>query len=167
MEARWISGPVGGRASFWGVRAMVCWGGAQMAAAVPRFNKVSLASAPSRRRRRAVCGSGVVSMIFSGGGVLRIVKELHRRFFLLLHLQDGCGLLDPFGDSPSAINNVRPAQRGAAAAARHQHGLEIEYEGHLKIFIVIFVFLGVLYCSVFLLIPGPFRKKNSYSNLYD
>ena len=118
-----------------------------MAAAVPRFNKVSLASAPSRRRRRAVCGSGVVSMIFSGGGVLRIVKELHRRFFLLLHLQDRCGLLDPFGDFPSATNNVMPAQGGAAAAARHLHGLEVEDEGHFKDLVVIFVFVEV-FCNV-------------------
>jgi hypothetical protein len=43
---------------------------------------------------------GVVwsSRILSGCGDLRIVKELHRYFFLLLRLRDGCGLLDPFDD---------------------------------------------------------------------
>jgi hypothetical protein len=46
--------------------------------------------------------------ISSGCGDLRIVKELHRQFFLLLHLQNRCGLLDPFGDFPSATNNIRP-----------------------------------------------------------
>jgi hypothetical protein len=53
---------------------------------------------------------GVVwsSRISSSCGNLRIVKELHRQFFLLLRLWDGCGLLDPFGDFPSATNNVRP-----------------------------------------------------------
>jgi hypothetical protein len=51
---------------------------------------------------------GVVwsSRIFSGCGDLQIVKELHRQFFLLLHLRDGCDLFDPFGDFPSATNNV-------------------------------------------------------------
>ena len=108
MEARCISAPVSGRAPFLGVRVMVCWGGAQMAAAASRFNKVFPTSVPYWRRRREACGSGVVSRISSGGGVLRIVKELHRWFFLLLRLRDGCGLLDLFDDFPSAINNVRP-----------------------------------------------------------
>jgi hypothetical protein len=54
----------------------------------------------------------------SGCGDLRIVKELHRQFFLLLLfllllLRDGYGLLDPFGDFLSATNNVRPTQRRA------------------------------------------------------
>jgi hypothetical protein len=63
---------------------------------------------------------GVVwsSRISSGCVDLWIVKELHRKFFLLLCLRDGCGLLDPFGDFPSATNNVRPTQGGAAAAKR-------------------------------------------------
>jgi hypothetical protein len=38
-------------------------------------------------------------------------------------------------------------QRGAAAAARHRHGLEVEDEGLLKNFVVFFVFLEVL-CTV-------------------
>jgi hypothetical protein len=84
------------------------------------------------------------SRISSGCGDLQIVKELHRQFFLLIHLRDGCGLLDPFDDFPSAINNVRPTRGGAAVAARRRHGLEVEDEGLLKYFIVIFVFLGVL-----------------------
>jgi hypothetical protein len=46
--------------------------------------------------------------ISSGCGDLRIIKEIHRQFFLLLRLSDGCGLLDPFGNFPSATNNVRP-----------------------------------------------------------
>jgi hypothetical protein len=46
----------------------------------------------------------------SGWGDLQISMELHRGLFLLLRLRDGCGLLDPFDDFPSAINNVRPIQ---------------------------------------------------------
>jgi hypothetical protein len=39
---------------------------------------------------------------------------------------------------------------GSAAATRRRHGLEVEDEGHLKKFIVIFVFVKVfLYCSFF------------------
>jgi hypothetical protein len=55
--------------------------------------------------------------------------------------------LDPFGDFLSATNNVRPTQRGAAAAARRRHGLEVEDEGLLKDFVVFFIFLEVL-CTV-------------------
>jgi hypothetical protein len=87
------------------------------------------------------------SRISSGYGDLRIVKELHRQFFLLLCLRDGCGLLDPFGDFSSATNNVRPTQGGAAAVARRRHGPKVEDEGLLKDFVVIFVFLEVL-CTV-------------------
>jgi hypothetical protein len=54
------------------------------------------------------------------------------------------GLFDPFGDFPSATNNVRPTLGGAV---RRRHGLEVEDEGLLKDLIVIFVFLGVL-CTV-------------------
>jgi hypothetical protein len=92
---------------------------------------------------------GVVwsSRISSSCGGLRIVKELHRQFFHLLRLRDGCGLVDLFGDFPSTTNNVRPTQGGAAAAARHRHSLEVEDEGLLKDLIVIFIFLEVL-CTV-------------------
>jgi hypothetical protein len=69
-----------------------------------------------------------------------------RQFFLLIRFRDGCGLLDPFGDFPSATNNVRPTQGGAAAAARRRHGLEVD-KGLLKDFAIIFVFLGVL-CTI-------------------
>jgi hypothetical protein len=40
-------------------------------------------------------------------GDLRIVRELHWQFFLLLHPQDRCGLFDPFDDFPSTTNNVK------------------------------------------------------------
>jgi hypothetical protein len=60
---------------------------------------------------------------------------------------NGCGLLDPFDDFPSATNNVKPTQGGAAAAARRRHGLEVEDEGLLKDLVVIFVFLE-LFCTV-------------------
>jgi hypothetical protein len=70
------------------------------------------------------------SRISSGCGGLRIVKELHRQFILLLRLRDGCGLFDPFGDFPSTTNNVKPTQR--EAAARRRHDLEVEDEGLLK-----------------------------------
>jgi hypothetical protein len=65
--------------------------------------------------------------------------------FFFVSGMDICGLLGPFGDFPSAINNVRPALEGAAAAARHRHGLEVEDEGHLKDFDVISVLLR---CSI-------------------
>ena len=79
---------------------------------------------------------GVVwfSRTSSGCGDLRIVKELHRRLFLLLRLRDGCGLVDTFGDFLSATNNIRPAQGRAVAA-------------ELKDFVVIFSFVEVL-CNV-------------------
>jgi hypothetical protein len=90
---------------------------------------------------------GVVcsSRISSGCGDLRIIKELHWQFFLLLCLQDGCGLIDPFDDFMSATNNVRQTQGGAAAAVCRRHGLEVEDERLLKDLVVIFVFLEVLY----------------------
>jgi hypothetical protein len=49
-------------------------------------------------------------------GDLRIIMELHRQLFLLLHLQNGCDLLDPFGDFPYATNNIMPTQGGVAMA---------------------------------------------------
>jgi hypothetical protein len=80
------------------------------------------------------------SRISSGCGDLRIVKELYRQFLLLLHLGDGCGLLDSFGDFPSATNNIRPTQGEAVAAAHRRHGLEVEDKGLLKDLVIIFVF---------------------------
>ena len=118
MEARWISALVDGRALFSSFLVKVCWGGALMVTA-------SSLSIMSSRFQSHLGGDveklvGVVcfSRAFSGGGDLRIVVELHRRFILLLW--------HPFGDFPSATNNVRPAQGGAAAAARRRHGLEVE-----------------------------------------
>lgn len=63
---------------------------------------------------------GVVSSSRTSSGYedLQIVEELHRQFIILIRLWDGCGLLDPFSDFPSASSNVTPAQRGVAAAAR-------------------------------------------------
>jgi hypothetical protein len=58
---------------------------------------------------------------------------------------DGCGLLDPFGDFPSATNNITPTQGGATATAHRQHGLKVADEGLLKDPVVIFVFLRVFY----------------------
>ena len=87
------------------------------------------------------------SRISYGGGGLRIVIELHRRFILLLRLWNGCGLLDPFSDFPYATNNMRLALGGVAAAAHRRHGLEVADEGHVKNLIVIFVFIKVL-CTV-------------------
>jgi hypothetical protein len=47
-----------------------------------------------------------------------------------------------FGDLPSATNNVRPIQGGAAA--RRRLDLDVEDKGLLKDLIVIFVFLNIL-----------------------
>jgi hypothetical protein len=44
-------------------------------------------------------------------------------------------------------HGVAYAQGGAAAAARRRHGLEVEDEGYLKNFVVIFVFIEML-CTV-------------------
>jgi hypothetical protein len=49
-----------------------------------------------------------------------------------------------FNDFSSAPSNVKPAHGGATAAALRPHGLEVEDEGHLKDFVVIFVFVEVL-----------------------
>jgi hypothetical protein len=154
METRWISVLVGGRAppsvlraSFSVFRVKVCRGGAQVVVAAPcaiRSPRLQPHLDDNVERLVEVVWS---SRFLSGCGDLWIVKELHRQFFLLLRLRDGGGLLDPFGDFPSATNNVRPTQGGAVAAARRRHGLEVEDEGLLKDFVVIFVFLGV-FCTV-------------------
>jgi hypothetical protein len=49
-----------------------------------------------------------------------------------------------FNDFSSAPSNVKTAHGGATAVALCPHGLEVEDEGHLKDFIVIFVFVEVL-----------------------
>jgi hypothetical protein len=94
---------------------------------------------------------GVVlsSRTSSDCGDLQIVKKLHRRSILLLHLRDGCGLLGPFGDFPSATNNVRSALGGAVAAVRRRQSLEVEDEEHLKDFDVMLVFFK---CSILFII---------------
>jgi hypothetical protein len=123
MEARWISALIGGRAPppvlralFFVFRVKVCRGDAQVV--------VVVASRAIRSPRLEPHLGGnverLVGVVWSlrisyGYGDLQIVKELHRQFFLLLHLWDGCGLLDPFGDFPSATNNARLTQGGAAA----------------------------------------------------
>jgi hypothetical protein len=122
MEARWILALVGGRALPLVLRALffvfrVCRGGTQVMVAAPRaIRSPQLQSRLGGNVEKLV---GVVwsSRISSGCGDLRIVKKLHRQFFLLLRLWDGCGLLDPLGDFPSATNNVRlrPTHGGAAA----------------------------------------------------
>jgi hypothetical protein len=154
MEARWISALIGGRApspvsraSFSIFRVKVCRGGVQVVVAASRTIRSPRLQPHLAGNIERLVGVMWSSRISSGCGDLRIVKELHRQFFLLLRLRDGCGLLDPFGDFPSATNNVRPTQRGAAAAARRRHGLEVEDEGLLKDFVVFFVFLEVL-CTV-------------------
>jgi hypothetical protein len=154
METGWISVLVGGRApppffraSFFVFRVKVCRGGAQVVVATSRaIRSTRLQPHLGDNVERHV---GVVwsSRFSSGCGDLQIVKELHRQFFLLLCLRDGCGLLDPFGNFPSATNNVRPTQGGVAAAAHRRHGLEVEDEGLFKDLIVIFIFLEVL-CTV-------------------
>jgi hypothetical protein len=94
-------------------------------------------------------------ILFSCGD-LWIVKELHRQIFLLLRLWDGCGLFDPFGDFPSATNNVRPTQGGAAAAAHRRHGLEIEDEGLLKDLVIFLFFLKFFVLFVIFLMPESY-----------
>jgi hypothetical protein len=92
---------------------------------------------------------GVVrsSRTSSGCGDLQIVKELHRRFIFLFCLRDEYGLLGPFGDFMSATNNVRLAMGDAAAVARRRHGVDVENEGNLKDFDVIFIFVK-MFCTV-------------------
>jgi hypothetical protein len=154
MEVRWISALVGGRAlslvlrnSFFAFRVIkVCRSGARMVVATPRTIRISRLQphlgGNIERLVEVVCSS----RILSGCGNLWIVKELHRQLFLLLRLRGGCGLHDPFDDFPFATSNVKPIQGGAAAAARHRHGLEVEDEGLLKD-LVIFIFIEI-FCTV-------------------
>lgn len=48
------------------------------------------------------------------------------------------------GDFPTALDNIRPALGGAAAAARRRHVLEVEDDGHLVDLVVISCFAWVL-----------------------
>jgi hypothetical protein len=144
MEVRWISALVGERAPFFIFKVKVCRGGAQVVVAAPRAIKSPRLKPHLGGNVKRLVGVVWSSRISSGCGDLRIVKELHRQFFLLRRLRNGCGLLDPFGDFPSATN-VRPTQGGAAAAARRRYGLEVEDEGLLKELVIIFIFFKVLY----------------------
>jgi hypothetical protein len=83
---------------------------------------------------------------------LRTVKELHRQFFLY-----ECGLLDPFDDFPSATNNVRSTQVGAAAARRHQHGLKMK--GFSRISLSFSFFLGCFVFLLFLLMSESYSQN--------
>jgi hypothetical protein len=155
MEARWILILVSGRALapvlrvlfFVFIRIKVCRDDAQAVVAAPRAIRSSRLQPHLGGNVERLVGVMWFSRISSGCGDLRIVKELHQQFFPHLRLWDGCGLFYPFGDFPSATNNVRPTQGGAAAAARHRHGLEVEDEGLLKDLVVIFIFLRVL-CTI-------------------
>jgi len=161
MEARWISALVGGRAPFFWFSVQICWGDVLLVTA-------ALLAIRSPQLQPHLGGDveklvGVVcfSRTSSGGGGLRIVMELHRRFILLLRLWDRCGLFDPFDDFPSITNNVKPALGGAAAAARRRHGLEVKDEGHIKD-LVLNSFFVEMFCTVlgvFLLMPGFFSQK--------
>jgi hypothetical protein len=134
------------RVSFSIFRVKVCRGGVQVVVAAPRAIRSSQLQPHLGGNIERLVGVVWSLRISSGCGDLRIVKELHRQFFLLLPLRDGCGILDPFGDFLSATNNVRLTQRGAAAVVHRGHVLEVEDVGLLKDLIVIF-FLGVL-CNV-------------------
>jgi hypothetical protein len=153
MEAWWILALVDGRAPpsvlrvlFFVYRVKVYRDEVQVVVAPRAIRSFRLQPYLNGSVKRLV---GVLwsSSFSSGCGDLRIVKELHRQFFLLLRLWDGCGLFDLFNDFPSATNNVRLTQGGAAAAAHRRHGLEVEDEGLFKDLVVIFIFLAVL-CTV-------------------
>jgi hypothetical protein len=72
------------------------------------------------------------SRISSGCGDLWIVKGLHRQFFLL-HLWDGCGLFDSFGDFPSATNNVQDDSGRSGSGAAVDMACMLKMKGFLKI----------------------------------
>jgi hypothetical protein len=129
MEECGSQTPSAGGIRFFGFRVKVWWGGAQVVAAMSSPIKSPWLQPHLDGDVEKFVGVVWSSRTSSGCGCLRIVKELHRRFILLLHLWDGCGFLGPFGDFLSAINNVRTAMGGAAATTRHQHSLKVEDEG--------------------------------------
>jgi hypothetical protein len=73
---------------------------------------------------------------------LWIVKKLHRRLLLRLRLQDGCGLVGPFGDFPSSNQ-----QHQTDSGEERRRVVNTVWRGHLKDFGAIFVFVVVL-CTV-------------------
>jgi hypothetical protein len=146
---------------FFVFRVKICRDGTQVVVAAPRAIRSPWLQPHLDGNAEKLLGVVWSSRISSRCGDLWIVKELHRQFFLLLRLRDGCGLLDPFDDFLSATNNVRPTQGGAAAAARRRHDLEVEDEGLLKDLIVICLVFWVL-CTIccFFECQSPIRKKN-------
>jgi hypothetical protein len=153
MEARWISALGGGRdpllvlrVSFSVFRVKICRGGASVVVAVPCAIRSSRLQPHLSGNVERLVGVVWSLQILSGYGDLWIVKELHRQFFLL-RLQGGCGLLEPFGDFPSATNNGGSTYGRTAAAARRRHGLEFEDEGFLKDLVIIFIFYRMI-CTV-------------------
>jgi hypothetical protein len=151
MEALWILVFAGERAPspvlralFFIFRVKVCRGGVEVVVTTPHAIRSSQLQPHLGGNVERLVGVVCSSRILYSCGDLRIIKELHRLLFLLLRLRDGCGLLNPFGDFPSATNNVRPTQRRAAAAVHRRHDLEIEDKGLLKDLVVIFIFLEVL-----------------------
>jgi hypothetical protein len=117
-------------------RIKVWWGGAQMVATAsslikfPVFGPILVAT----RSLWELCGS-------QEGDPWSFIGDYS---FFLISGTDAV-FLDLFYDFPSSPNNVRAVQRGAAAAARRRHGLEVEDKGHLKYFIVILFFVEVFY----------------------
>ena len=87
----------------------VCRGGAQVVVAAPRAIISSRLQPHLDGDVEKLVGVVLSSRISSLYGDLRIVKELHRQFILLLRLSDGCGLFDPFGDFPSASTGRKTA----------------------------------------------------------
>jgi hypothetical protein len=93
MEAWWILALVGGRApspifraSFFFLRVKICRGGAQVVVAASRAKR-SLRLQPHFGGNIEMLVEVVwSSRILSGCGDLRIIKGLHRQFFLLLRL---------------------------------------------------------------------------------
>jgi hypothetical protein len=122
MKARWILAFVGGRAPSLVLRVLlfifrvkVCRSSTQVVVAPPRAIR-------SPRLQPYLGGNierlvGVVwsSRILSGCRDLRIIKELHRQFFLLLRLRDGCGLL-----TCSATSRLQPTTSGRLREERQR-----------------------------------------------
>ena len=134
MEALWISALVGGRApllilraSFFVFRVKVCRGGAQVvvAARAIRFPRLQPHLGGNVERLVRVVWS---SRISSSCGDLRIVKELHRQFFLLLRLWDGCGLFDR-----PATSRPQPTTSGRLREERQwQHAVDMVWRLKMK-----------------------------------
>jgi hypothetical protein len=119
MEARWISALIGGRAPppvlralFFVFRVKVCRDGAQMVMAAPHSIRSPWLQPHLSGNIERLVGVLWSSRILSGCRDLQIIKDLHRWFFLLLHLREDVVFLT------RSTNNVRPTQGEAAAATR-------------------------------------------------